>query len=162
MLQILWRATPSATMGLNWSSGNTLDCRTPGYAITPRSARGPFSGAGLSIQLFQEVPGQFNHTRNRIALNLAFHFESATDNSNSITPMTWCHVNYIWQHIYLTTAINLLAYGRRCSNVKFLISKSAANINNILSISREIAFRWMSHVLTDDMSTLVHVMAWCQ
>ena len=162
MLQILWRATPSATMELNWSSGNTLDCRTPGYAITPRSARGPFSGAGLSIQLFQEVPGQFNHTRNRIALNLAFHFESATDNSNSITPMTWCHVNYIWQHIYLTTAINLFAYGRRCSNVKFLISKSAANINNILSISREIAFRWMSHVLTDDKSTLVHVMAWCQ
>ena len=161
MLQILRRATPSVTMGLNWSSGNALDCRPPGYAIAPRSARGPFSGEGLSIQLFQEVPGRFNHTRDRIAFNLAFHFKSASD-THSITTMTWCHVNYIWQRIYWTTAINLLASRRRCCNLKFLISKSAANIHNILSISREIAFRWMSHVLTDDKSTLVPVMAWCR
>ena len=161
MLQILWRAAPSATMGLNWSSGNTLDYRPRGYAIAPRSARGPFSGAGLSIQLFQEVLGQFNHTRNRIALNLAFHFKSATY-THSITPMIWCHVNYIWQHMYWTTPINPLTSGRRCCNHKFLISKSAANINNILSISREIVFRWMSHVLADDKSTMFPVMARCR
>ena len=99
-----------------------------------RSDRGPFSGAGLSIQLFQEVLGQFNHTRNRIAskscisfqisnrhsLN-AFHFKSATD-THSITPATKI---------------------------------------NIFSISREIAFSWISHLLTADTSTLVPVMAWC-
>ena len=161
MSQILWRATPSATMGLNWSSGNTLDCQPPGYAIAPRSARGPFSGAGLSIQLFQEVPDQFNHTRDRIALNLAFHFKSATD-THSITPMIWCHANYVWQHMYWATAINLMASGRRCCNHKFLISKSAANINDILSISHEIVFRWMSRVLANDKSTMFPVMAWCR
>ena len=75
MLQIPWRATPSATMGLNWSSGNTLDCRPPGFAIAPRSDRGPFSGAGLSIQLFQEVLGQFNHTRNIIASKSSISFQ---------------------------------------------------------------------------------------
>ena len=87
MLQIPWRATPSATMGLNWSSGDTLDCRPPGFAIAPRSDRGPFSGAGLSIQLFQEVLGQFNHTRNRIASKCSISFQvsnrQSLDNTGS-------------------------------------------------------------------------------
>ena len=49
----------------------------------------------------------------------------------------------------------------RCGcNLKLGIFKFTSKVN-ILSISCEIALRWMPQEFTDDKSTLVQVMAWC-
>ena len=59
-----------------------------------------------------------------------------------------------WMCIY----INSLAPGRCRCNLKLVIFTSRVDI---LSISYEIALRWMPQNFTDDKSILVEVMAWC-
>ena len=63
-----------------------------------------------------------------------------------------CHET--WWHL------NSMVPGRWGCNLKLVISKLIWKINS-LSISREIALRWMLQDLIDDKSTLVQVMAWC-
>ena len=57
--------------------------------------------------------------------------------------------------------VNSLAPSRWESNFKSVIFKLISQID-ISSISYEIALGWIPQHLTDDKSTLVHVMAWCR
>ena len=56
---------------------------------------------------------------------------------------------------------NSLAPGRCGCNLKLVIFKLTSRVD-ILSISCEIALRWMTQDFIDDKSTLVQVMAWCR
>ena len=56
--------------------------------------------------------------------------------------------------------LNLLVPGRCRCNLKLVIFKLMSRVD-ILSISCEIALRWMPQDITDDKSTLVQVMGWC-
>ena len=58
-------------------------------------------------------------------------------------------------------AVNSLAPGRFQINFRSLIFKLTF-VNGGWGISYEISLRWMPLDLTDDKSTLVHVMAWCR
>ena len=63
-------------------------------------------------------------------------------------------------HVHEHNFFNWLAPGRYCSNLKLVIFKLILRID-ILRFFSEIALRWMLQHLTDDLSTLVQVMAWC-
>ena len=68
-----------------------------------------------------------------------------------------------WSVVYpnVPRAMDSLASGRWGYNLKSIIFKHISRID-VLSISCEIAFRWMPQELTDNMSTLVQVIAWCR
>ena len=61
----------------------------------------------------------------------------------------------------VTEPFNSLAPGRSQFHFKKVIFKLTL-VNDGWGISYEIALRWMSQDLTDDLSTLVQVMAWCR
>ena len=61
----------------------------------------------------------------------------------------------------LSNNFNSLAPGRCGCNLKLIICKLILSRIDTLSISCEIAFRWIPQDLTDDKSRLVYVMVWC-
>ena len=84
----------------------------------------------------------------------------------------WCMVGYglfilinTWKLLksfsYMYRTIDSLSTGRCGNNFKTIIFKGIMQ-NNTLGTHCEIALRWMSHNLTNEKSTLVQVMAWCQ
>ena len=96
----------------------------------------------------------------------AFHLLRASDiglKYLEIMPYTM----YVKWHIQITATsprgqwVNTLAPGRCGCNLKLVIFKHTSRVD-ILSISCEIALRWMPQDFTDDKSTLVQVMAWCR
>ena len=72
-------------------------------------------------------------------------------------------MQYHQQHLAYESVsiINSLAPGRCCSIFKLVIFKLISR-RDLLSISYEIALRWMSQDLAEDYSTVVQVMAWCR
>ena len=65
------------------------------------------------------------------------------------------------EHLVPTAIFNSLAPGKFEWNFRYLILQIISVIDG-WGISCELALRWMSRDLTDDKSTLVHVMAWCR
>ena len=67
----------------------------------------------------------------------------------------------VFKWVALIWLFNSLVPGRCRCDIKFVIFKLISRIV-ILSISCEIALRWMSLEFTNEQSTLVQVMAWCR
>ena len=68
---------------------------------------------------------------------------------------------FLYTHGTSTWRVNSLASEKCSCNFKLVIFKFISRII-ILSISCNIALRWMPEYLTDNKSTLVQVMAWCR
>ena len=78
--------------------------------------------------------------------------------------ITWANVDTnLWCHICFTRpqCVNSLAPGGFDYSLKLVNFKLILTIN-FLSISCEIVIRWMPQHLTDHLSTMVQVMAWCR
>ena len=79
----------------------------------------------------------------------------------------WAHYAFsplgtcFWNVIYFLV-IQLTLVPERCGcNLELVIFKFTSKVD-ILSISCELALRWMPQDFTDDKSTLAQVMAWCR
>ena len=94
------------------------------------------------------------------------------DKSTLFHVMAWCHqvTSHFPCQCWLRSVspygvtrpqwVNSLDPGRCGCNLKFAIFKLIWR-GDLLSISCEITLRWMTQDLSDDLSTLVQVMAWC-
>ena len=72
-------------------------------------------------------------------------------------------LNKLEYSVFHIRGVNSLPHGKCGCDFKCVIFKPLL-VSDIVSISSEIAIRWMPHEwhdLTDDNSTLVQVMAWC-
>ena len=76
-------------------------------------------------------------------------------------PVYYCPHLALWIHKLTALPVNSLVPGRCGWNLNLVIFKLTSRVDT-LSISGEIALRWMPQDFTDDKSTLVQVMAWCR
>ena len=72
-----------------------------------------------------------------------------------------CLFLFLQLNMHQLHTLNSLAPGRFNFNFRQVIFK-LTSVNGGWGISNEIAFRWMPLDLTEEMSTLVQVMAWCR
>ena len=97
--------------------------------------------------MYEVYQAQINHIRNNISgscSGLVPIQHQATTSTN--TP---------------SLSNNPLAPGKCCCNLNFVIHKLITRVD-ILTISSEFTLRQMPQAFTDDQSTLVQVVAWCQ